>query len=46
MLLFKILENILKYIKMTIPNINDRKYYSMIYFYLVILSFAKGFINY
>lgn len=45
MLLFKILENILKYIKMAIPNINDRKYYSMIYFLLVVLPFVKGFVN-
>lgn len=34
MLLFKILENVLKYIKMTIPNINDRKYYSVFYFFI------------
>lgn len=43
MLLLNILENILKYIKM--PIINDIKYYSMIYFYLVVLLFANGFIN-
>lgn len=45
MLLLKILKNILKYIKMTIPIINDIKYYSTIYFNLEVLLFANGFIN-